>query len=74
MGSKVKYLNFAVTQSFDNILLNNACRQRYNKNHWLGAKVHFTPCVDLYSGRIIVFFYDLDDSLCLVTCVIMFWT
>ena len=42
--------------------------------HWLGAKVHVTLCVDLYSGRIIVFFYDLDDGLCFVICVIRFWT
>ena len=42
--------------------------------HWLGAKIHLPLCVDLYSGRIIVFFYDLDDSMCYVTCVIAFWT
>ena len=40
--------------------------------HWLGAKVHVTLCVDLYSGRIIVFFYALDDGLCFVICVIRF--
>ena len=46
----------------------------YARVYWLGAKVHVTLCVDLYSGRIIVFFYDLDDSLCCVTCVIVLWT
>ena len=43
--------------------------------HWLRTKVHVALCTDLYSGRTnLVFFNDLDDSLCYVTCVIMFWT
>ena len=43
--------------------------------HWLGTKVHVALCTDLYSGRKnLVFFNDLDDSLCYVTCVIMFCT
>ena len=32
-----------------------------------------TLCVDLYSGQILVF-YDLDDGVCFVICVIRFWT
>ena len=28
-----------------------------------------TSCTDLYSGQIIVFFYDIGDDLCFVICV-----
>ena len=43
-------------------------------DHWVGAKVHVTLCVDLYSGRIACVFYDLDDGVCFVICEIRFWT
>ena len=37
-------------------------------NHWVGAKVHVTICVDLYNGQILVF-YDLDDGVCVLSSV-----
>ena len=29
-------------------------------------QVHMTPCIDLYSEQIFVFFYNLDEGLCFV--------
>ena len=37
--------------------------------HWVGAKSTRDPSVDLYSGEIIVFFYDLDDGVCFLLSV-----
>ena len=36
--------------------------------HWVGAKVHVTLCVDLYSGQILVFFMTLM-TVCLLSSV-----
>ena len=42
--------------------------------HWVGAKVHVTLCVDLYSGQILVFSMTLMTECVFVICVIRFWT
>ena len=38
--------------------------ERYS--HWVGAKVHVTRCVDLYSGQILVFSMTL-----MTVCVLL---
>ena len=39
-----------------------------NKKHWVGAKVHVTVCVDLYSGQILVFSMTLM-TVCVLSSV-----
>ena len=36
--------------------------------HWVGAKVHVTRCVDLYSGQILVFSMTLM-TVCVLSAV-----
>ena len=36
--------------------------------HWVGAKVHVTRCVDLYSGQILVFSMTLM-TVCVLSSV-----
>ena len=37
-----------------------------SRYHWVGAKVHVTRCVDLYSGQILVFSMTL-----MTVCVLL---
>ena len=39
-----------------------------SQNHWVGAKVHVTRCVDLYSGQILVFSMTLM-TVCVLSAV-----
>ena len=38
------------------------------REHWVGAKVHVTLCVDLYSGQILVFSMTLM-TVCVLSSV-----
>ena len=41
---------------------------QFATNHWVGAKVHVTRCVDLYSGQILVFTMTLM-TVCVLSSV-----
>ena len=43
-------------------------KQKRDIQHWVGAKVHVTRCVDLYSGQILVFSMTLM-TVCVLSAV-----